>query len=298
MSRPYFILTCARSGSTSLAKILSTGSNTICAVEPAPNLNVETRLAMEGRLADPAAVLKQTVIARVQKKQAEFEVYGEKNLTYGPFIRLLHEMLDCRFVFIRRDGREVVRSMIDWHDKKFGSIYRECRETGELTSQSISAAANLPVLLDYSDYSRPRPMRGESLYAEWENLSRAEMCAYYWARINNLYRDELERLPRESWIEIDYTQPTAGDIQRVMDFCGIKGFDAAAVSAMLDRKINSLQDREAPAGTYPSWPQWTDDMRQKFDRLAGTTMRRFGYYKDEGSADKRDARPAAVGSKS
>jgi perosamine synthetase len=52
-ARSFFILTCARSGSTSLSKILNEAENGVCKVEPAPNLNRETRLAMDGRLADP-----------------------------------------------------------------------------------------------------------------------------------------------------------------------------------------------------------------------------------------------------
>ncbi len=41
----YFILSCARSGSTSLARILDTAGNGACVCEPVPNLNVESRLA-------------------------------------------------------------------------------------------------------------------------------------------------------------------------------------------------------------------------------------------------------------
>ena len=103
---PFFILSCARSGSTSLARILDAAANGACVVEPTPNLNVETRLAMEGRLADPAGVVREQIAPRVRAGVASHGVYGEKNVTYGPFVPHLREQLDARFVLLKRDGRE------------------------------------------------------------------------------------------------------------------------------------------------------------------------------------------------
>lgn len=280
----FFILSCARSGSTSLAKILNTAENGICAVEPTPNLNRETRDMMEGRIADPMAVLENTVIPRIWKKLTEVEVYGEKNLTYGPFISYLYQALKCKFVFLKRDGRDVVRSLINWHEKKFGSIYRECKETGNLSPTAISAAANLPVHFDTSDYARPRPLKNDPLYNEWENFTRLEMCAYYWATVNELYFDNLQKLPNNAWIMIDYTTPTAQDIEEVADFLGLKGLDNKLVQNMLQQKINSLKDRNAPYDSlWPIWRNWDRSMRQSFEMIASKTMYRLGYYKPKTS---------------
>jgi len=175
--KAFFVLSCARSGSTSLARILDTAVNGTCAIEPAPNLNRETRDMMEGRIADPTAVLEKTVMPRVREGLNEVEIYGEKNVTYGPFVTCLYQLLNCKFVFLKRDGRDVVRSLINWHEKKFGSIYRECKETGRLSPIATTAAANLPVHLDTSDYARPRPLEGDPLHIEWESLTRLLRCA-------------------------------------------------------------------------------------------------------------------------
>ena len=281
----FFILSCARSGSTSLAKILDTAENGICAVEPTPNLNRETRDMMEGRISDPMAVLENTVIPRVRKKLTEVEVYGEKNLTYGPFIYYLYQALKCKFVFVKRDGRDVVRSLINWHEKKFGSIYRECKETGNLSPTAVSAAANLLAHLDTSDYARPRPRKNDPLYNEWENFTRLEMCAYYWATVNELYFDNLQKLPNNAWITIDYTTPTTQDIEKVADFLGLKGLNNKLVENMLQQKINSLKDRNAPYDSlWPIWRNWDRSIRQSFEIIASKTMYRLGYYK---SKDRR-----------
>lgn len=226
--------------------------------------------------------MEDTIVRRVRDGQERVQVYGEKNVTYAPFIPFLYEGLKCKFVLVVRDGRDVVTSLFNWHEKKFGTVYRECREAGDLSVDALVAAANLPVHLDTSDYSRPRPPRGTALALEWENLSRAEMCAYYWATINDLYLDELSRLPSDAWILIDYTAPTIEDVKRVADFCGLVGVECDRVQSMLERRINSLVDRGVVGDNlYPRWPNWDGGVRRRFDRLAASVMTGLAYYRDE-----------------
>jgi len=158
---PFFILSCARSGSTSLAKILDKAKNGKCAIEPTPNLNRETRLAMEGRLDDPLAAIA-PVIKRVKDHSRTGFIYGEKNVTYAPFIHLLYKELDPLFIFIKRDGRDVVRSLIDWHEKAFGTIYRECKTPGNLTpkhtrTQQASPSTSILQTIPAQDPKQERP---------------------------------------------------------------------------------------------------------------------------------------------
>ena len=279
--RSFFIISCARSGSTSLSRILDAAENATCAMEPTPNLNVETRKMMDGRLADPEHVLNTTVIRRVKEGLARTDIYGEKNLTYGPFITHLYEMLKCRFVFLKRDGRDVVRSLMDWHAEAFGEIYRECRDPGRLSRRALAAASRLPVHLDSSDYLRPRPLPGEPFHDEWDAFSREEMCAYYWARINNLYLDELSGISDGSWSTIDYTNPSAKDIFDVAQFLGLTGLSEDVVGNMLGKRINSLQDRFSEARSFPGWKDWDGRARRRFDRMAAGCMERLGYYSDK-----------------
>jgi len=167
---------------------------------------------------------------------------------------------------------------MDWHEKVFGSIYRECIEPGYLSSRAIKSAANLPIHLDTSDYSRPRPQPGDNLYEEWEWLTREDMCAYYWSYINELYLDELNKIPKEYWIEIDYTSPTVDDILRVIDFLGLKGISRNCVQNMLSKKINSLKDRFGEDTSYPNWTEWNIVQKNRFDKIAARIMNRLDYY--------------------
>lgn len=294
--RPFFVVSTARSGSTSLCRILDQAANGVCAMEPMPNLNVESRDFMDGLRRDALAVVDESIVPRVRAGQQTCGVYGEKNVTYAPFIPALYERLDCRFVFLIRDGREVVRSLIDWHNLKFGSIYRECRDPGTLNEIAKAAVRQLPAWADTSDYSRPRP-RGNEPYADlWADFTRLEMCAYYWSRINELYLAQLTKLPASSWIMLDYTRPEPSQIERVVEFLELEGLDYETVRAMLDARINSLRDRgvtTAEGDKKAFWMQWESNEKLAFDEIAGETMRRLGYYPP---ADPDDTRRAEIDS--
>ena len=236
---------------------------------------------MEGKLSNPRQILESTVIPRVRTGCEKYAVYGEKDVTFAPFIPHLYEILESKFVFIKRDGRDVVRSLMDWHEQMFGSIYRECHDAGNLSSRATSAAANLPVHLDTSDYSRPRPLPGTVLFDQWEYLTREEMSAYYWATINDLYLEQLAKIPQEAWIEIDYTNPTVDEISRVADFLQLTGLDRGQIQAMLDKRINSLEERNQEPNRYPGWKYWNSDQRERFDKLTAKTMERLSYYQNQ-----------------
>jgi hypothetical protein len=276
--RVYFVLSCARSGSTSLAHILDTATNGICLSEPYPNLNIETRDMMEGRLAAPHRMLAETIFPRIARTLDKGLIHGEKNVTYGPFVPHLHEMLRCRFIFLKRDGRDVVASLMNWHNDVFGSVYRECREESPLSELARQTVAALPLEKDESDYARPRPLPGDSCYDRWLDFSRFEMAAWYWQFINRYYRQQLAFLPRDAWVEVDYTSITVERIGALFDFLGLEGFEPHKVEAMLARRINSIEDRIGQNGKFPKWSQWDIERQHQFDAIAADAMREFGYY--------------------
>ena len=249
----YFVIGCARSGTTSLCRILDSAENGVCVLEPNPNLNYETREFMEGRCQEPYGLLAETVITRAAQVLDTGLVYGEKNVTLGPFIPYLDRMTRCKFVYVKRDGREVVRSLINWHNQMFGSIYRECKEEGDLTARAQDAVSKLPVEQDMSDYSRPRPGPDDIWCEKWANFTRLEMCAWYWSRINELFLDRLEALPGRNWIAVDYTWPKAQDVMRVARFLGLEGLSVQSAQAILDSRLNSLEDRIGENGLFPRW---------------------------------------------
>lgn len=275
--RAFFVVSCARSGSTSLARILDTASNARCLVEPMPNLNTESRDLMDGRLADPYRVVAEQVVPRVAAALDAGIIHGEKNLTLGPFVPHLHTLLRCRFVWIVRDGRDVVRSLMNWHTEAFGNIYRECVHADVLSPRAEAAVAQLPVDLDTADYARPRPLPGDPWHERWCTLTRFQMVAWYWAHINRLFAGALQTLPRGAWMRVDYTHVTVERVRELFDFLGLEGFDEGRVEDMLGRRINSLEDRFQARGPFPHWRQWTAEQQRQFDEIAGEQMSVLGY---------------------
>jgi hypothetical protein len=273
----FLIAGAARSGTTSLASILDRASNATVKIEPVPNLNVETRLAMEGRLPDLAAAVSSYLQG---KADAGDRIYGEKQITLAPFIEEIARQSDCQFVYIHRDGRDVVRSMIDWHDMMFGSIYRECRETGSLGQGARQRAAALLVHNDSSDFSRIRPLPGDPFHAEWAQMSRAEMSAYYWSRTNDLYADAFDAIDPDRVTRIDYTNAGAEGVLAAAAMAGLKGLDRETVEEMLKARINSAVGRAGGGTRSPHWTSWSSGEREAFERIAGGTMRRLGYWPD------------------
>ena len=279
----YFVLSCARSGSTSLAQILNLATNSICQSEPMPNLCIETRLAMEGKLSSAQIdeALEKSVISRVKQFENDYEVYGEKNVTYGPFVEQMYKRLGCKFIFLKRDGRDVVSSMMNWHNHKFGDYYKEAYDFGDVAPEALVAAKELLAYQDASDFSRPRPLVSSDLYLKWNSLSRFEMCSYYWSYVNDLYLEKLSKISKDDFIELDYTVATSKEVLMVVDFLELKGVEKYIVQEMLDKKINSLESRGYDKGGFPNWLSWSDEFRQKFEVFAKNTMYRLGYYADE-----------------
>lgn len=277
----FFVVGCGRSGTTSLCRVLDSASNTECLLEPSPNLNRESRDMMEGRYERPFQLIAETVLQRAAVVLDKGLIYGEKNVTLGPFIPHLQKISNCRFVYVHRDGRDVVRSLLDWHNRMFGTIYRECKEVGDLSDRAKSAQASLPIELDSSDYSRPRPGPDDIWYDHWENFSRLEMCAWYWSRINALYLDKLEALPENKWISINYTSPDIADLLRVAEFLELEGLSPENIKLQLGKRINSLKDRIDEGNNFPRWPDWAPIDRIRFENIAARTMQRLGHYHEE-----------------
>lgn len=279
----YVVFGCARSGTTSLSKILDAATNGVCLSEPWPNLTRESRLMMEGRFDRPHQLLTETVVRRAAPYLDQRVIYGEKNNTFGPFIPVLHEY-GIRLVYVHRDGRDVVRSLMNWHNEMFGSIYRECSDQGKLNQRAKAAVAALPLDDDHSDFSRPRPSENDPWFELWDQFTRLEMCSWYWSTINTLMLDHLERLPRDCWIPIDYTNPSAKAVGQAVEALGLTGLSSGTVKEMLDSRINSLEDRTGAGGSFPHWRDWSPADRARFDAIAAPMMRRLGYYPAEAFA--------------
>ncbi|MBX9635433.1 MAG: hypothetical protein K2X44_10685, partial [Magnetospirillum sp.] len=253
-------------------------SNGVCHNEPAPVMGVESRLLHESRLTNPFAVLTRAVAPRVADALDRGLCYGEKNLTLPPFIPYLHALFHCRFVYVRRDGRDVVRSWLDWHDHIYGNIYRECADPGQLSPRALKWVASYPAAHDEYDIARPRPLPGDTWHSLWGEFSRLEMLAWHWTRTNDAIVEHLSRLPPECWRLADYSRIGGDTIMDIASFLGLDGLNKQEVDRLMTSRINRLEESAPVAQRHPHWQDWNDHDRVAFDAIALSAMCRSGYY--------------------
>jgi hypothetical protein len=272
-----FITGNARSGTTSLLRALGLSSHAEVALEPMPNLNKESRELYDGRLADPHAVLARDVAPRVARALDRGKHYIEKHISFVPFVPHLAELFPCKFLIPIRDGRDVVRSLMDWHTRFMPIFYQECREPTELGPEAAKVLAEQQFFPDPFDYSLPRPDRHDPWFEAWPAFTRFEMSAWYWNYLNCHLLRSLRQLPTDRYLIVDYTRADADTIRRCYDFLSLPGFSESKVRAVLDHRVNSLADRIGEGTRFPKWSDWSPELRHRFWELAFPAMRDLGF---------------------
>ncbi len=274
MADIFFIVGCARSGTTALVKMLDMAQNATVFVEQKPNLCIEARNLYQGILTNPKQVIQEAKSEAIQKVLSSGLKYGDKNPNYLPFIPYIDELWDCKFLFPVRDGREVVRSLMDWHDfynRKLSHSGVFAMKEDDPNSSVVSPEQ------DWWDYSRLRPNPG-TLYCEmWQQLSRFEKCAWYWANFNKKALELFSQLDNQRWLQVNMKSLDSVKMKQIFDFLGLDGFNIQQIGEMLNARINSLQERAGLPDKFPPWSDWTQRQRNAFDRIAGDMMARMVY---------------------
>lgn len=269
MADIFFIIGCARSGTTALVKMLNTSQNATVFVEQKPNLCIDARDLYRGILKDPKQTIREAKSEPIQKVLSRGLKYGDKNPNYLPFIPYIAELWNCKFLFPIRDGREVVRSLMDWHD-----FYRQkFSHSGvfAMKEDDPDSLVDLPEQ-DWWDYSRLRPNPGNPYFEEWKQLSRFEKCAWHWANFNRTALELLSQLDSQRWLQVDMKSLDRPKMGELFDFLGLDGFNADQIGEMISARINSLQERAGLSDKFPRWTDWTPVQQSAFDRIAGDMM--------------------------
>ena len=274
-----FICGSHRSGTTSLLRIIDLSRETHCEMEPSPHLNLESRYMFEGFLHNPFEVVLKQIAPRVAAGLAKCSHYVEKQNSLVPFIPVLYSFFGCKFLITIRDGCDVVASMVNWHQLMYPIIYQECGETGVLSKHAQSILDAQQGMSEF-DYSLPRPKRGDPCFDQWNCFSRFEMVSWYWNYINLYLAEILKRIPSDSYMIVDYTKPNVEKLHEVYRFLGLNDFDAERVKRLLERKVNSLNDRGENHRVFPCFPKWTPEKRQRFFELAWASMKGLGFVVD------------------
>lgn len=270
MTDTFFVTGCGRSATTAVTKVLQTAADTDVYVEQPPRLRRESRDHYRGTLANPSETLKERKQPAIAESHNRGRKYGDKNQTYVPFLGLLPSLWDCKIVLLVRDGRDVVRSHINYHNEIRGNIYVRSED-------GVSGGPEEPDA-DVWDYSRLRPRPGNPHHEHWKNLSRFEKCAWMWSAVNELALDHLADLPESRYLVVETTDLSVDDMREIFRFLDLKGFSADTVESLLERRINATGRSEGPSDGVPHWTDWSAGRTRVFQDLAGATMDRLGLW--------------------
>ena len=277
-SRPVFIVSAPRSGSTLLFETLincsnlwSIGAESHRIFARFPELQFENpdrdSACLDERHYNPelAKLFRAAYLQDLQNSDGVnyTALQGKKRPTRVQFLEktprnalnipfLLKVFPDARFIFLHRRAEENISSIMEGWEKK-GSFVR------------FNDLPDWP--LGYWCFVLPR---------EWRTMkgrSIAEIAAYQWAACNDAIIDGLETLPKSRKITLGYDElidNTPKTIKRLCDFIGVK-----VDQALYDRVTNPLPLSKSTA-SKPRKDKWRDreqDILPLIDGLSTTINR-------------------------
>lgn len=277
--KKFLIIGAPRSGTTSFSNIINLFPNYNCNIEPDISIHKLLYQKYCSRRVISNEVVNETLKNNLFKR---FNInklinYGEKDVIYGPFIKNINEYKDLLFIFIYRDGRDVVSSLMNWHLHKFGNIYRENLEIENISIKALENLGTNLLLDDYNDLSRFRPDEKKISYLEWQKYSRFEKCIQYWSHLNNTILNNLKNINSSNYRLINYTDPSIEDLYSSFELLGIRYKKSTRkIKTILSKKVNSLEDRDGISNKiFPNWHNWTSKQRDQFDKHAYSVMKKF-----------------------
>jgi hypothetical protein len=185
-------------------------------------------------------------------------IYVEANIGYYGLLDITPRVFqEHRAVYIVRDGRDWVRSHLNW-----GEMYGK-KGVRKLISHNWPAASALP----------------NDPYAErWESLSRFEQLCWAWARLNEFALDSLSKNPKARLFQFEKIflgKERYQVLKELVTFAvsqpGIDSERIGSTDGWLERKIH--QSTEG----FPAWENWTSDQKSHFEGLCGPLMEKLGY---------------------
>jgi hypothetical protein len=267
----FFIIGCVRSATTAYAQILNTADNAVVYVEQEPKLLIESRELLKGDLHDPISVLRKAKDKPINSVIKRGLKYGDKNPAYMPFIPYLNEVWNSKVLFLVRDGREVVRSLMDWHQYRHPIfIMQEDCDESEISS---------PEEVEW-DYSRVRPNPEDLVYPHWKEFHTFQKAAWHWARFNEIALQHLSTFDKSLKMIVDVNQGDIDTLRSIFNFLGLEGFNEKLISALLNERINMLPFDFENSRPFPPWSEWTEEQTREFNELSSELMYRLGYYGD------------------
>jgi hypothetical protein len=267
MSNIFFVIGSGRSGTTAMVEILRTGKDVRVYAEDNPKLCIASRMHYEGMLPYAKEFITKSKHERIREVLKKGKIYGDKNPNYLHFVQEISELWDCKFLFLIRDGRDVVRSCMDFHPARGPGYGRYEDDEESMMTQPED---------NFWDFSRIRPKKTSPEHKVWRMMTPFQKFAWGWADFNRILSEKAEKLDPSRYRWIDMTKMQAEDIKDIFRFLGLEGFDMQKVELLLRSRVNATILEES--NCFPAWPEWDKELLGTFDKYAGKMMKQLGYY--------------------
>ncbi len=173
---------------------------------------------------------------------------------------------DATFIFIHRDGRDNISSMMDgWrHDGHF-------RLSQFLGESPEPVAINNGEFLEWSFFLPPG-------WRDYNHASLEEVCAYQWLTANRMALEAKRTIPQQQWIQLRYEDIFEQPVEmyrRVFERLGIP------FSSELERRCAGLNKRPTSivkgAPTRQKWKKHNPEAIERILEMIHPVMKELGY---------------------
>jgi peptidoglycan/xylan/chitin deacetylase (PgdA/CDA1 family) len=249
--RRVFFLSTARSGSKWLANLIDSSTSAMARHELSLNHRFEDGELREEKRTGEGFRSFITEDAAVRTRLAEisawvdrlFDDYVEANVYLAHCADELRSAFpDATFIHLHRDGRDVVRSLMNrsWYDTPEDDRHPE---------------------LDLED---------------WDSLTQLEKCCWYWALTNKALTEvasyEAVAGGEERELPMDRATTDPGALGTFLE-----GLDIRVTLPELFARQHAERINESYSSDVPSFDQWTEGDQQTYARICGEVHHRLGY---------------------
>lgn len=238
---PFFVVTTGRSGSMTIARVLSQHPQITCLHEPRHQLVFLSANLAYGELGYD--YVKSILEATYRNSTYPEGIYGESDHAFWNLIPILAELFQAsKFIWLIRDGREVVASGHGrgWFSPEESEDERINRRRYRLNGAKCGAVSE----------------------EEWSKMSVFERNCWYWSFVNNQIEKHLNNISKDRWlmVRIEELQKKLTD---VFEFLGVTPIPV---------KVTRWHEASYPV---ERWTSWEEEKRKIFERWCREGMDRW-----------------------
>ena len=211
-----------------------------------------------GRQDRPQAVRALTGQRKAFIESMPGSVYVEANIGYYGLLDITPQVFqEHRAVYVVRDGREWVRSHMNW-----GEFYGK-KGLRKLISHNWPAASDVP---------------GDPCAEQWDTFSRFERLCWAWSKLNQYALETLSSNPNARVFRFEKIFSGEERYEVLDDLVAFTTSLPSLPSTGRRSTAGWLEKRTHQSSSgFPAWEAWSADQQQHFRVVCGPLMEQLGY---------------------